>query len=90
MAHLALHMQKQNACIGLIPFNVPKGDTQLTYFGEQNSLHIKWPELYFVKWRIRRHKYLIKKKKNTINLIQQHKSIKVARATDAACPISLQ
>lgn len=63
MAHLALHMQKQNACIGLIPFNVPKGDTQLTYFGEQNSLHIKWPELYFVKWRIRRHKYLKKKKK---------------------------
>lgn len=62
MAHLALHMQKQNACIGLIPFNVPKGDTQLTYFGEQNSLHIKWPELYFVKWRIRRHKYLKKKK----------------------------
>lgn len=63
MAHLALHMQKQNACIGLIPFNVPKGDTQLTYFGEQNSLHIKWPELYFVKWRIRRHKYLKNKNK---------------------------
>lgn len=53
-------MQKQNACIGLIPFNVPKGDTQLTYFGEQNSLHIKWPELYFVKWRNRLHKYFKK------------------------------
>lgn len=32
MAHWALHMQKKHACIGLILFNIPKGDTQLTYF----------------------------------------------------------
>lgn len=32
MTDYELHMQKQHACIALLLFNVPKGDTQLTYF----------------------------------------------------------
>lgn len=32
MTNWEVHVQKQHACMALMLFNVPKGDTQLTYF----------------------------------------------------------
>lgn len=43
-------MQPQHACIALIQFNVPSGDTQLTYFcGAKFFICVEWLWLYSAK-----------------------------------------